>query len=350
MLVSLFDYELPAERIAQEPRPRGTSRLLHLDRASGAVEAHPFSFFPSLLRPGDLLVLNDTRVIPARLFAKRRSDGRVFEMLLTRHRPDEPAGTEGETWEALVRPGKKAKPGDRFLPGGGLEAELLSKSDGIFVFRFTGRSVVEALDEVGVVPLPPYIRRGAGTSSDEDRRAYQTVYARVPGAVAAPTAGLHFTDEVLSEIDRRGIRRATITLSVGPGTFKPVKVDDTSLHLMDREHFEIGDDAARVFAETREAGGRICPVGTTTVRALESSVADDGRSLRTGPGETSIFITPGYRFRAIDALLTNFHLPRSTLLMLVSAFAGRDRVLSTYERAKAERFFFYSYGDAMWIS
>jgi len=345
MLVSLFDYDLPADLIAQSARPRGSTRLLHLDRESGRIEAHPFSGFPGFLRAGDLLVINDTKVLPARLFGKRTSDERSFEFLLTR-----PAANRPDEWESLVKPGRRTRPGDRFEFGAGLRAILLSKERGACRLAFEGRPVLEALDEVGVVPLPPYIRRTAGPSTSEDFSAYQTVYARVPGAVAAPTAGLHFTEEILAQIARGGVRVATVTLAVGPGTFKPVKASDTGDHVIDAEHYDVSLETARAYAETRAAGGRICAVGTTTVRTLESVVADDGSSLRPGQGDSNLFITPGHHFRAVDALLTNFHLPKSTLLMLASAFATREKILESYEFAKSRSFLFYSYGDAMWIS
>jgi S-adenosylmethionine:tRNA ribosyltransferase-isomerase len=346
MDVSLFDYDLPAERIAQQPRPRGGSRLLVLDRESGRIEVDRFERFPLRVERGDLLILNDTRVIPARLFGRRLSDGRPFELLLARRT----GGERGEElWFSLLRPGRKAKIGDRLVFGEGLEAILLGREAGLATFRFEGAPVLETLDRIGVVPLPPYIERGAGPSSAADREAYQTVYARNPGAVAAPTAGLHFTPEILAEIEARGARIARVTLEVGLGTFKPVKCLDTREHVMDSERFEIPAETAELYARTRAEGGRICAVGTTSVRTLEAAVSEDGRTLRPGSGETALFVTPGYRFRAIDALLTNFHLPKSTLLMLVSAFAGRERVLAAYEKAKEAGLFFYSFGDAMWI-
>lgn len=348
MRVDLFDYDLPPDRIAQEPRPRGRSRLLVLDRATGHCEATTVASLPSLLREGDLLVANDTRVIPARIFGTRSGDGRRFEFLLTRV-PTLPAAECRA--EAMIRPGKKARPGDRFDFGAGLVATLAAKrDDGLVELDFAGRPLLDAIEEVGVVPLPPYIERPEGESRPSDREAYQTVWARVPGAVAAPTAGLHFDDALLAEIDRRGVRRAFVTLTVGPGTFRPVKAEELEGHAMDAERYEISAGTARLFAETRARGGRVCVVGTTTVRALESAVSDDGTTLAVGPGETRLFIRPGYRFRAVDALMTNFHLPKSTLLVLVSTFAGREAVLAAYERAKRDGFLFYSYGDAMWIA
>jgi S-adenosylmethionine:tRNA ribosyltransferase-isomerase len=352
MLTRDFDYDLPEALIAQEAAPRGTSRLLVLDAPAGSAERHRrVSDLPEILRPGDLLVVNDTRVIPARIFGRRLledgSEGARVELLLI-----ERAGPEGSTeWEALVRPGRKARPGTVLLfsdapaPGAGrpLRAEVTAKlDDGRHRARFS-EPVEPHLERLGHVPLPPYIKR---PDRSDDRDRYQTVFARRPGAIAAPTAGLHFTPELLDRLRAHGIDRATVTLHVGIGTFKPVTADLVHEHRMDAERYEISDDAADAIHRTRERGGRVVAVGTTVVRALESAAAEDG-TVRPGTGRTELFIYPGYRFRAVDALLTNFHLPRSTLLMLVCAFAGKDRVLAAYREAVEEGYRFYSYGDAM---
>ncbi|HWM91013.1 MAG TPA: tRNA preQ1(34) S-adenosylmethionine ribosyltransferase-isomerase QueA [Thermoanaerobaculia bacterium] len=329
MLTRDFDYELPEERIAQEPAPRGESRLLVLD-AEGPGRHRRVRDLPGLLRPGDLLVLNDTKVIPARLFG-RRGEGRM-EVLLVEKLGD-------REWEALVRPGRRARPGTVILFDG-LTAEVVDKREDQYrQYRLRFSEPVEPhLDRLGHIPLPPYIRR---PDSAADRERYQTVFARTPGAIAAPTAGLHFSEDLLERIAAAGIGIARVTLHVGIGTFKPVSAERVEDHRMDRERYEIGEETAEAIRRTRESGGRIVAVGTTVVRTLESS---EGAA---GSGSTDLFITPGYRFRVVDILLTNFHLPRSTLLMLVSAFAGRERVLAAYEEAIREGYRFYSYGDAM---
>ena len=326
MLTSDFDYHLPEERIAQEPAPRGESRLLVLD-AEGPDRHRRVRDLPTLLRPDDLVVLNDTRVIPARLFG-RRGEGKMEVLLVEKLGERE--------WEALVRPGKRAKPGTGILFEG-LSAEVIEKREDRYRLRFS-EPVEPHLDRLGHIPLPPYIHRADEAA---DRERYQTVFARTPGAIAAPTAGLHFSRELLEEL---GTRIARVTLHVGIGTFKPVSAERIEDHRMDRERWEVSEETAEAIRRTRESGGRIVAVGTTVVRTLESSGGE------AGSGSTDLFITPGYRFRVVDVLLTNFHLPRSTLLMLVSAFAGRERVLAAYEEAIREGYRFYSYGDAMLVT
>ncbi|HYH45037.1 MAG TPA: tRNA preQ1(34) S-adenosylmethionine ribosyltransferase-isomerase QueA [Thermoanaerobaculia bacterium] len=329
MLTRDFDYELPEERIAQEPAPRGESRLLVLD-AEGPQRHRRVRDLPALLRPGDLLVLNDTRVIPARLYG-RRGEGRMEILLVEKLGERE--------WEALVRPGRRARPGTEIVFED-LSAEVVDKREDRYRLRFS-EPVEPHLDRLGHIPLPPYIHR---PDEESDRDRYQTVFARTPGAIAAPTAGLHFSERLLDEIAAAGIGIARVTLHVGIGTFKPVSAERVEDHRMDRERYEVGEETAEAIRRTRENGGRIVAVGTTVVRTLESSAG------AAGSGSTELFITPGFRFRVVDVLLTNFHLPRSTLLMLVSAFAGRERVLAAYEEAIREGYRFYSYGDAMLVT
>lgn len=330
MLTRDFDYELPEESIAQEPAPRGESRLLVLDRED---RHHQVKDLPRLLRPGDLLVLNDTRVIPARLFGQRIGSEGKMEVLLVEKVGD-------REWDALVRPGRRARPGTG-IAFEGLTAEVIDKREDRYRLRFS-EPVEPHLERLGHVPLPPYIRRPDEAS---DRERYQTVFARNPGAVAAPTAGLHFSAELLEAIAAAGIGIARVTLHVGIGTFKPVAAEQVEDHRMDRERYEVGEETAEAIRRARAEGRRVVAVGTTVVRTLESA-AQEGE-IRAGGGSTELFITPGYRFRVVDVLLTNFHLPRSTLLMLVSAFAGRERVLAAYGEAIREGYRFYSYGDAM---
>lgn len=335
MLTSDFDYELPPEAIAQEPAPRGESRLLVLDREGPERHARVRDL-PRFLRPGDLLVLNDTRVIPARLYATRAGGGggRMEILLVERI-------TERE-WDALVKPGRRARPGTVFEFDAGLTAEVIAKDpDGRHRLRFS-EPVEGHLDRLGHVPLPPYIQR---PDTDADRERYQTVYARNPGAVAAPTAGLHFSEELLREIEAAGIETARVTLHVGIGTFKPVSAERIEEHRMERERYEVSEEAAEAIRRAR----RVVAVGTTVVRTLESAALAGGGEVRPGSGATELFITPGFRFQVVDALLTNFHLPRSTLVMLVSAFAGRERVIAAYEEAVRAGYRFYSYGDAMFV-
>ena len=334
MLVDLFDYALPVDAIAQEPRPRGTSKLLVVDPASGAIEDRTFADFPSQLRPGDLLVRNDARVIPARLLGRR--EGRAVEIFLL---ADEGSGA----WTALARPGRRAKPGDAIdFPEGERARVLEVLPDGKRRVRFDPPLTPERLAAIGHVPLPPYIRR---PDDPRDRDWYQTVYARSDGAVAAPTAGLHFTAAILEEIAVRGVEVADVTLLVGSGTFKPVTVPNADAHVMDRERVRIPKETVDAIARARARAGRIVAVGTTVTRALEAWALGGETDFAT-----DLFIRPGFEFRAVDALLTNFHLPRSTLLMLVSAFAGRELVLAAYADALRRGYRFYSYGDAMFVT
>jgi S-adenosylmethionine:tRNA ribosyltransferase-isomerase len=334
-----FDYNLPAASIAQEAAPRGESRLLALDREGPERHAR-VGDLPRLLHPGDLLVLNDTRVIPARLFGQSAGGGRM-EILLVERRDE-------REWDALVKPGRRARPGT-VIELEGLAAEVIEKrEDGPshqYRLRFT-EPIEPHLDRLGHIPLPPYIHR---PDTPEDRERYQTVFAREPGAVAAPTAGLHFTTRLLEEIAEAGVEIARVTLHVGLGTFKPVDAERVEEHRMESERYEIGEEAAAAIGRARSAGRRIVAVGTTVVRTLEGAAAAGDGEVRAGRDATRLFITPGFRFQVVDALLTNFHLPRSTLLMLVSAFAGRERVLAAYAEAIREGYRFYSYGDAMLV-
>ena len=342
-----FHFDLPEALIAQQPLAQRThSRLLRLDGADGRVHHARFDALPELLAPGDLLVFNDTRVIPARLFGHKDSGGRV-EVLVER--------IESEALAlAQIRASKSPKPGSRLRlgtdSGEGFDVEMVERRDDLFVLRFPAERPVTAwLDLAGHVPLPPYIERA---DEDADRERYQTVYARSAGAVAAPTAGLHFDDALLAACADAGIERAFVTLHVGAGTFQPIRVDDIEQHQMHAERYTLPEVTAEAIAACRRRGGRVIAVGTTVVRTLESAAQDfgvaDGAPL-PGERETEIFIRPGFRFRAVDGLITNFHLPESTLLMLVSAFAGRESVLAAYEVAVAERYRFFSYGDAMLI-
>ncbi|HEX3579754.1 MAG TPA: tRNA preQ1(34) S-adenosylmethionine ribosyltransferase-isomerase QueA [Thermoanaerobaculia bacterium] len=337
MLRTDFAYDLPPDLIAQEPRERGKSRMMvvHQDR----IEHDSFANFPERLNAGDVLVINDTRVIPARLFAKPKSGmSRPIEILLTRQ-------TEDGVWEAWCKPAKRVKAGDELIFSDKLRATVLKKDEGTVTIRFDGD--IEEIERIGIPPLPPYIARE--TPRDDDREAYQTVYAAERGAIAAPTAGLHFTTEILERIAARGVEIVRITLHVGIGTFKPVKVDDIAQHVMDSERYEISADAASRLNRALEDRRPIVAVGTTSVRTLESAIrAGEGR-FQPGSAETNIFITPGFQFRAVDRLLTNFHLPESTLLMLVSAFAGIGTIRRAYSEAVAHRYFFYSYGDCMFL-
>jgi S-adenosylmethionine:tRNA ribosyltransferase-isomerase len=336
-----FDYELPAELIAQQPAERGTSRMLTVDRAVPGVEHRRVVDLPRLLAAGDLMLFNDTRVIPARLFG-RRSTGRRFELLLLRE-------LGNGVWESLVRPGARARAGERL----GLEDEgevvLCERRDeGRWAVRFKPALDLGRLDRIGEMPLPPYIDRPDG-ATEADRVTYQTVYASTPGAVAAPTAGLHFTRELLGDIASGGVEIAHLTLHVGLGTFRPVTVERVSDHRMHSEWYRFSQETATAVNRALADGRRIVCVGTTTVRALEDALAYGRGTVEAGEGRTDIFITPGHPFRGVGALLTNFHLPRSTLLMLVSAFAGRDRILGAYRQAIAAGYRFFSYGDAMLI-
>jgi S-adenosylmethionine:tRNA ribosyltransferase-isomerase len=349
MLVRDFDFDLPADLIAQEPPAvRGASRLLHLDRRTGGLTHTTITALPDRLRPGDLLVVNNTRVFPARLIGRRVPSGGAVECLLIR-RVDE------ERWDALVHPGQKLKPGAELLfegerGGPRIHGVVLDR-------RFHGRRTVslrtddartvdEAIDAIGHVPLPPYIKR---QDRGDDRERYQTVFARSRGSVAAPTAGLHFNPALMSALAARGIDVVEITLHVGYGTFQPVRVDRVEDHAMDSERYEIGGAAAGAITRARSERRRIIAVGTTTTRTLEAVARAHDNEVVATAASTDLFIYPGFEFRVIDGLLTNFHVPRSSLLMLVSAFAGRERVLAAYEAAIAARYRFYSYGDAMLI-
>jgi len=335
-----FDYALPPSLIAQEPLPdRAGSRLLMLDRASGSIRHARFPDLVELVAPEDVLVLNVSRVIPARLHGKRES-GNEAELLLVRELPD-------GTWLAMGHPGGKLKPGRTVRFGVDSAAEIVEVlGGGLRRVKFTGSlDAAATLAQYGTVPLPPYIRR---PPRPEDRERYQTVYAAHDGSVAAPTAGLHFTPELLEHLKQRGTALAMLDLQIGPGTFKPVEVDDLADHPMLPEAYRVSDETAEIINGRRKAGGRVWAVGTTVVRTLETVGAPDG-TVRPGTGDTSLFIHPPYTFRAVDRLLTNFHLPRSTLLMLVCAFGGYERVMRAYGEALERRYRFYSYGDAMLV-
>jgi S-adenosylmethionine:tRNA ribosyltransferase-isomerase len=338
MKTSDFFYDLPEELIAQDPlEDRTASRLLVLDRKTGAVKHKIFSDVIDYLNKGDCLVINNTRVIPARLIGEKEGTGGKVEVLLLKRRAN-------DVWETLVKPGKKLKPGAKITFGDGrLRAEVLEVvEEGNRLVKFYYEGIFEEiLDSLGEMPLPPYI-----THKLEDKEMYQTVYAKFDGSAAAPTAGLHFTKELLNKIEEKGIKIASITLHVGLGTFRPVKVDDVNNHHMHTEWYEVNTEAADIINETKRNGGRVICVGTTSCRTIES-VADDNGYMKAKTGETDIFIYPGYKFKIMDGLITNFHLPESTLVMLVSAFAGKENVLSAYETAVKERYRFFSFGDAM---
>jgi S-adenosylmethionine:tRNA ribosyltransferase-isomerase len=359
MKLSDFDYHLPPDRIAQEPAPRRDgSRLLILDRSVNGIRHAVFAELPGLLRPGDLLVLNDTRVIPARLLAPKPSGGTVEVLLLERLETDrreggvDPSGECRQEWRALVRGFPKTREGGGIEFPGGLRVAVTRREPGGEVARVVLESesaLEEILERFGRAPTPPYIRRGLRDPRLEaDRARYQTVYAARPGAVAAPTAGLHFTARLLDEIRTRGIRIGTLTLHVGWGTFQPVRTERLEEHRMHAEWFSVPEQLSAAADSAHRAGGRIVAVGTTVVRALEYAAGDEGR-IRAGDGFCDLFIRPGHRFRVVDALVTNFHLPRSTLLALVAAFAGRARTLEAYNEAIERGYRFYSYGDAMVI-
>ena len=340
MKKSDFYYDLPPRLIAQTPlERRDASRLMVVDRESGEVAHRHFYDLPELLHPGDCLVLNDSRVLPARLFGTRESGGFV-EVLLLRELG------EGK-WECLTRPGRKTRPGVRLSFGDGALTGLVTDTaeDGKRIVQFQYDGIfLEVLERLGRVPLPPYIK-----AELEDKERYQTVYARDPGSAAAPTAGLHFTDALLEQIKARGVQVCYVTLHVGLGTFRPVQEEEITDHTMHEEFCIIPEETARVVNETKRRGGRVVCVGTTSCRTLESFADDDG-TVRAGSGWTKIFIYPGYRFKCMDALVTNFHLPESTLIMLVSAFAGRENVLAAYETAVEQGYRFFSFGDAMFIT
>jgi S-adenosylmethionine:tRNA ribosyltransferase-isomerase len=346
MDVSDFDFDLPADLIAQAPVERGTSRLLVLDKGTGNLEHAQVSRLPDFLRPGDLLVVNDTKVFPARLLGTRVPSGGAVECLLL-------ASLEDGRWDALVHPGQKLQPGSEIVFRGSkhvLRAEILERHvhgrRTIRLWAEGGASIEQAIDDIGHVPLPPYIKRDDTTS---DRDCYQTVYARARGSVAAPTAGLHFTPDILAELDRRGVQRAAITLHVGYGTFQPIRVEKVEAHSLEPERFSISEAAAEIINLAKREKRRVVSVGTTTTRALEAA-GRAGRGIITPQsGWTDLFIYPGYTFGIVDALMTNFHLPQSSLLMLVCAFGGRDPVLAAYREAVDRQYRVYSYGDCMLV-
>ena len=340
MKTSDFYYDLPKELIAQDPlEDRSSSRLLVLHRKSGRVEHRVFTDIVEYLKPGDCLVRNNTKVIPARLYGTRVDTGATIELLLLKRR-------ENDVWETLVKPGKKARQGAVISFGDGiLTGEIIDvKEDGnrLIQFRYEG-IFEEILDQLGQMPLPPYI-----THTLKDKNRYQTVYAKYEGSAAAPTAGLHFTEELFQKLEEKGVLVANVTLHVGLGTFRPVKVDDVSKHHMHTEFYQVTKEEADKINKAKQAGGRIVCVGTTSCRTIESA-ADENGVLKPGQGDTDIFIYPGYSFKMMDVLITNFHLPESTLLMLVSALAGKEQVMRVYEEAVQERYRFFSFGDAMII-
>ncbi len=340
MKKSDFFYELPEELIAQTPvEPRNISRLMKIDRQTGEIIHSHFYNLCNFLKKGDLLVMNDSRVLPARLYGEKKDNGTFIEFLLLEQKGD-------KVWEIICRPGKKAKAGTRFVFGGGrLEAEVIEvKDDGNRIVRFECEgNFFTALEDVGQMPLPPYI-----TAKLEDKERYQTVYSKELGSAAAPTAGLHFTEEMLEDLRNRGVNTAFVTLHVGLGTFRPVKEDKVLEHKMHSEHYYLPKETADLINQTRSNGGRVIAVGTTTCRTLES-VATFYDEIAEHDGYTDIFIYPGYKFKAIDGLITNFHLPESTLIMLVSAFLGYDKTMNAYKTAVEEKYRFFSFGDAMII-
>lgn len=340
MKTSDFAYDLPEELIAQDPlADRASSRLMVLDKHTGQITHRIFHDISEYLRPGDCLVLNDTKVIPARLIGEREETGGKVEVLLLKR-------GENNVWETLVKPGKKARPGTRLVFGGGLlraeVVDIVEEGNRLIRFEYDG-IFEEILDQLGQMPLPPYI-----THQLKDKNRYQTVYAKYEGSAAAPTAGLHFTKELLQQIEQMGVSIARVTLHVGLGTFRPVKVDDVEQHHMHTEFYRVTKEAADQINRTKQAGGRIICVGTTSCRTIESATDEQG-VIHPGEGDTSIFIYPGYHFKMLDCLITNFHLPESTLLMLVSALAGKEHIMAAYEEAVKERYRFFSFGDAMFI-
>ncbi len=352
-----FDFTLPQELIAQEPAPeRDHSRLMVLNRRSGEILHEHFYNLPRFIQSGDVVGINDTRVIPARLLGKKASGGKVEVLLVRKRRPEEPEGVskseiKSADWDCLIQRCGRLRPRTGLFFDEEIRGEILGKTEGgYWGLRLKGRRGIEvSLSRIGYPPLPPYIKRnGSGDLRSRDLDRYQTIYAQKRGAIAAPTAGLHFTETVLENIRRRGGTIAPLTLHVGVGTFLPVKTDRVEDHHLEAEEFDLPAETAGAIDRARKAGGRVFAVGTTVVRTLEASV-DEGGKVMPGKGRTGLFILPGYTFRAVDALITNFHLPRSTLLMLVSAFAGRERILAAYQEAIKERYRFYSYGDAMLI-
>ncbi len=341
MKKSDFYFDLPEELIAQDPlEDRSGSRLLMLDKNTGETKHRIFHDIVNYLAPGDCLVLNNTKVIPARLLGVKEDTGAAIEVLLLKRR-------EKDIWETLVRPGRKCRPGANFVFGDGLlKAEVLDVlEEGNRLIQFTYDGIFEeVLDKLGEMPLPPYI-----THKLQDKNRYQTVYAKYDGSAAAPTAGLHFTKELLQQIEAKGVRLAYVTLHVGLGTFRPVKEDDILDHHMHSEYYQVTEETAKLINDTRKAGNRIICVGTTSCRTVESA-ADENGMVQAGCGNTEIFIYPGYKFKVLDCLITNFHLPESTLVMLVSALAGREHILAAYEEAIREKYRFFSFGDAMFIT
>ena len=340
MKTSDFYFDLPQELIAQDPlEDRSSSRLLVMNKENGAIEHHIFREIINYLNPGDCLVINDTKVIPARLYGSKVGTDAKIEILLLKRK-------ENDVWETLVKPGKKAKPGTRISFGDGLlmgeVLDVVEEGNRLIQFSYEG-IFEEILDKLGQMPLPPYI-----THQLKDKNRYQTVYAKHDGSAAAPTAGLHFTPELLATLEEKGVKIAHVTLHVGLGTFRPVKVEIVTDHHMHSEFYIVEESQAKLINDTKAAGGRIISVGTTSCRTLESA-ADENGVVRAGSGWTDIFIYPGYRFKVLDCLITNFHLPESTLLMLVSALAGKEHILNAYETAVRERYRFFSFGDAMLI-
>lgn len=336
-----FDYELPQELIAQDPlEQRDSSRLLILDKKTGERTHRIFHDIIDYLHEGDCLVINNTKVIPARLIGEREGTGGKVEVLLLKRKTD-------NVWETLVKPGKKARPGMRLSFGGGLlhaeVQEVVDEGNRLIRFEYEG-IFEEILDQLGQMPLPPYI-----THQLKDKNRYQTVYAKYEGSAAAPTAGLHFTEELLQQIQEKGVKIARVTLHVGLGTFRPVKVDDVTQHHMHTEFYHVSQEAADIINETKKQGGRVICVGTTSCRTIESA-ADGQGVVQATEGDTDIFIYPGYQFKVLDCLITNFHLPESTLLMLVSALAGKEHIMAAYEEAVREKYRFFSFGDAMFIT
>lgn len=342
MLRSDYAFDLPPDLIAQHPlEQRDGSRLMCLDRRDGSIRHRYFRDLLELLRPGDLLVMNDSRVMPSRLLGQREGTGGAMELLLLEQK-------EKDLWETLVRPGRKAKPGARFVFGDGLliaqVVETVSDGNRLVRFEYEGNNIFDILDRIGQMPLPPYI-----TEKLEDKERYQTVYSRELGSAAAPTAGLHFTPELLTALEERGVQTAFVTLHVGLGTFRPVKVDNITDHHMHLEHYTIPRATAELVNTAKKEGRRVIAVGTTSCRTLESAWQPDG-GIKAGPNSTGIFIYPGYRFKVLDGLITNFHLPESTLIMLVSAFAGYENTMNAYREAVEEGYRFFSFGDAMFIA
>ncbi|MCP4595388.1 tRNA preQ1(34) S-adenosylmethionine ribosyltransferase-isomerase QueA [Neptuniibacter sp.] len=339
MQVKDFHFDLPEELIASFPlEQRSASRLLSVDGNAGVINHGTFTDVLEMIQPGDLMIFNDTRVIPARLFGQKESGGKV-EVLVERVLDDKRALTH-------VRSSRSPKPGAKLLLEGGIEAEMVGRHENLFELRFNiDGNLVEALEQYGHMPLPPYMNREDQLS---DRERYQTVYNKKPGAVAAPTAGLHFDDELLAKLDEKGVQRAFVTLHVGAGTFQPVKVDNIQEHVMHSEYIEVSEEVCELVKQTRANGKRVVAVGTTSVRSLES--ASQKGEIEPFFGDSDIFIFPGYEFKSVDAMITNFHLPESTLLMLVSAFSGFDHIKQAYKEAVEQKYRFFSYGDAMFLT